>query len=668
MPRLALAAVLALWCGLFRPTSAQETRPHPVEIGRDPVRSDVQTDDALVGRSLAGTEDEAGLALEPAARRLLAESGGVDEDALRVRSAVETPAGTVFRVVQAVGGVPVWGSESVVVLDREGRVRSVGRGLRVDASEIDLSPRVTAETARTLVHGHLGAEGPFQFDEATLVVWPDPDGGRLAWRVRVVPAVPRGDWEGLVDAQTRSLLRVADRATYSEPPRLRRTGPVAETSSGSWPVVFVGPASGAAPASRLVSGTASVYVPDPLTRVRATYGQPGYSDDGDARSDELDDARVPVRLQVTEAGGLYRLAGPNAVLEDWDAPYRGAFERPSPDWTATRDDDTFEAASAYWHLDGALRYVRDTLGVAVGPTQYDGGVRFDPHGAGGRDESYYFPSTGRLAFGEGGVDDAEDADVVVHELGHALHHWLTGGTSLANADGLSEGFGDYFAVSYARRTGGVRRGTPEYDRVFRWDGHNEFWSGRTAAYAGTWPGPSGASVHERGQVFATALARIQDAVGSERTDRAALVGLSMTTGTATQPEAAQAVLDAAVGLGYPSGEVDVFYERFLASGYPVVRPALSRPAPSAGYWIGVPVPNPFRDRVRMDLVVERSQRVAVTAYDVLGRRVAELFSGSLEPHHSVPLIFDGVGLVSGVYVIQVQGETFSDAVRVTLVR
>ena len=42
---------------------------------------------------------------------------------------------------------------------------------------------------------------------------------------------------------------------------------------------------------------------------------------------------------------------------------------------------------------------------------------FDPSGANEADNSYY--TAGTLNFGEGGVDDAEDADIIIHEYGHA---------------------------------------------------------------------------------------------------------------------------------------------------------------------------------------------------------------------------------------------------------
>ena len=62
------------------------------------------------------------------------------------------------------------------------------------------------------------------------------------------------------------------------------------------------------------------------------------------------------------------------------------------------------------------------------------------------DNSFYSSSSGSLVFGEGCVDDAEDADVIIHELGHGIHDWITQG-GLSQVNGLSEGTGDYFAQS-----------------------------------------------------------------------------------------------------------------------------------------------------------------------------------------------------------------------------
>ena len=36
------------------------------------------------------------------------------------------------------------------------------------------------------------------------------------------------------------------------------------------------------------------------------------------------------------------------------------------------------------------------------------------------DNSFYSPATRKIKYGSGGVDDAEDADVILHEYGHAI--------------------------------------------------------------------------------------------------------------------------------------------------------------------------------------------------------------------------------------------------------
>ena len=36
------------------------------------------------------------------------------------------------------------------------------------------------------------------------------------------------------------------------------------------------------------------------------------------------------------------------------------------------------------------------------------------------DNSFYSPATRKIKYGSGGVDDAEDADVILHEYGHSI--------------------------------------------------------------------------------------------------------------------------------------------------------------------------------------------------------------------------------------------------------
>ena len=52
-----------------------------------------------------------------------------------------------------------------------------------------------------------------------------------------------------------------------------------------------------------------------------------------------------------------------------------------------------------------------------------------------------------LRFGKGGVDDAEDAEVILHEYGHAIHQSQGFNFAPEENGAISEGFGDYWAVT-----------------------------------------------------------------------------------------------------------------------------------------------------------------------------------------------------------------------------
>lgn len=117
-------------------------------------------------------------------------------------------------------------------------------------------------------------------------------------------------------------------------------------------------------------------------------------------------------------------------------------------WFFTRNPDEFEHGMVYYHIDTNQRYIQ-SLGFNINNRS----IKVDPHGLSGADNSYYIANpigAGYLAFGEGGVDDAEDADVILHEYGHAIQDNQAPGKYFGcstEAGAMGEGFGDYWASS-----------------------------------------------------------------------------------------------------------------------------------------------------------------------------------------------------------------------------
>ncbi len=448
--------------------------------------------------------------------------------------------GVTVRFRQHAGGVAVYRAEIAVSLDDDDEVTLVTSSYRPGAGLVDPAAALSATQARGLAHELLGIEGALHFDRTEKIVYPGWDGARLAYRVRAEPAVsPAGDWEVLVDAETGEIFKVADVALYAP-----------------------------------VDGTGNVFDPDPLSTALATYGDPGFVDGGDADTPELNGELINMVLRdIDLTGGIHSLIGPWAEILDYDPPFKGTFSQPGSAFDFNRFEDGFEAANTYYQIDNYMRYMNLTLGLDVRPYQYATGVRYDPHGFNGADNSSYSTSTGRLRFGEGGVDDAEDADVIIHELGHGIHDWVTSG-GLSQVNGLSEGTGDYFAQSYSRSLDLWDPSDPAYHWVFSWDGHNPFWSGRRTNYTGHYPEDLTGSIHTDGQIWSTCNMRVWDTLGREQTDKAMLEGLAMTTFNTNQEVAAQAVLQAAMDMDYPDAEITAMALIFESCGYDVEVPPL----------------------------------------------------------------------------------------------
>lgn len=146
------------------------------------------------------------------------------------------------------------------------------------------------------------------------------------------------------------------------------------------------------------------------------------------------------------------LGGPFVQLVDTSLPNAPPVQS-SGDLSVDRSQRAFEEVMAYHHLDQAQRYLQ-SLGYVGSRRVMDYVLPVDAHALNGADSSFFVitsPGQGRLEFGDGGVDDAEDPDIVLHELAHGIAEWAAPGSFVgtygSQARALAEGFGDYWAFS-----------------------------------------------------------------------------------------------------------------------------------------------------------------------------------------------------------------------------
>ena len=467
-------------------------------------------------------------------------------------------AGETLRFQHLINNVPVYKSEIVINFDNDNQIAFSSNSFEKNIQNINTTPAISAELAIRTATQNLNLDNNFSFQDCKLLVYNKLAAPKLVYLITTNPNSGVASWESIIDAQTGTILSVQDVALYHHHTKKIKNN-ILQTNKSQ------------AVAPPFVTGTAMIFNPDPLSQTGSTYGGV-YLDNNDATNASFNAARTSVTLpEIDLTNGVYRLQSSYVNILDFETPTTGVFTQSTNAFNFDRANNAFEAVNAFYHLDQSMRYINVTLGVNCRPGLNNGVLLFDSSGLSGADNSHYLPATDRLAFGEGGVDDAEDADVVLHELAHGLHDWMTNGSS---SNFIGEGCGDYWAQSFSRSLNQWTTSQDAYHYMFSWDGHNPFWNGRTTNYDAIYPAGLVGQIHADGQIWATALMKIWDVIGRTKTDKVFLEGLALTNSSSNQAQSALALRQAAVNMNYACADIQVMTDKFNEAGYELPNVAL----------------------------------------------------------------------------------------------
>ncbi len=278
-----------------------------------------------------------------------------------------------------------------------------------------------------------------------------------------------------------------------------------------------------------------VFNPDPLTSAQQVYGG-AYIDNNDSNAAWMNGVYLYDTMTATfdNVNNTFLLENQFARIQEIENPVVPVATSSTSSFLFDRSQSGFEDVNALYHLTAFHNHL-----AALGfDTLMKLQLQVDTHGQFGADNSAFNRNGGNptLIFGTGGVDDAEDADVIIHEYSHGVSWSANHNLNFSNErSGLDEGLADYFATSYSRRQSSFN-----WANMFSWDGHNEFWPGRQADTPNNYP--SFGDLYAIGDIWNCAMNIIWTDLGYDVTDQLMLESLHFFTDSTSLPEAAGYVM------------------------------------------------------------------------------------------------------------------------------
>jgi zinc metalloprotease ZmpB len=326
-------------------------------------------------------------------------------------------------------------------------------------------------------------------------------------------------------------------------------------------LVLVSSISAAQPPVGSSTGTGAVFVPNPVQ----STGDETLTDQKDSDAAVPASAYYQVALTNLDGSGYLRGDWANVVSETGSPAYS-----PTNTFDYTRSQDEFEQVMAYFWITESQKYIQSLgFGSTRPPVNKESqDVRINQLGQDNSFETTH--PKDELRFGKGGVDDAEDAEVILHEYGHAIHEGSGFLFSSEEAGAISEGFGDYWAIDVAdivARRLGVHERTP-LACVMDWDA--TFYTStvphclRRVDEDLHYPADLDGEVHDDGRIWSRALFDVRQTLGPVRADTIILQGQINFDGT-TMTDLASRTVAAAQSI-YGSGVASKVRAAFEARG------------------------------------------------------------------------------------------------------
>ena len=312
---------------------------------------------------------------------------GIDPTDLRLMDSKKSLGAIHYRYKQFYRDIPVFASQVLVNVASDGKVSSVISDYKHNI-DVPVQASISASTATDLAMNGAGVESLRGTPESKLVVYSSDGGSFLCWRILLPAQIPLGDWQVFVDAQTGSIVDIRNIMVF-------------------------------------VDGSGYVFNPNPVVSERRL----DLPDSNDQNYEALTNARFDVTLQDLNPpqGGYYYLSGPYVNT----SPTSSRAHEADPDsFYYNRQNDWFEEVMVYYHLSSCHSFY-ESLGFD-NITNFS--INVDVNGT-TQDNSWYSPGNREITYGSGGVDDAEDADVIVHEYGPLNALCNLSPSSLSNESG-----------------------------------------------------------------------------------------------------------------------------------------------------------------------------------------------------------------------------------------